>query len=445
MAQQLSGRPSLETPETPRTTLAAQWRRSRASLLMGLWVVFTVFSVGFCCASLVARYSLLLHPAPDLLAEMTRLGISTGFHAIWNITLEAIVAISYFGMATLIAWRKPRDPAALMVAIALVGFGAGLPGTIYSILSDEFIWNQPYGFLQMSGWLLLLIFAFIFPNGRFKPRWTLPMVIPWTVWVVSFFLFAGAIAQARPWVVALTFVIWALWFVLGALAQYYRYVWVSSWTERQQTKWVVFGFLGMLAGIFVVVLYHVASLSGLLSGSTAIVLRFAAVILLCATSLLVPLTVGIAMLRHRLFNVDTLINRTLVYGSVTVLLALTYFVTVVLLEVLFSAISPRSAQGSEVAITLSTLFIATLFQPLRGKLQQGINQRFYRGAYDAARTIESFAAKLPSLVDLEQLHDGVLSAVEETMRPRSASLWLLAPSSQPAHRRDGEPERPTAQ
>jgi len=278
------------------TTLMGHRHRSRARLLMGVWIVFTLLSIGFCVASLVARYNLLLHPPADLRAELSALGISPGFHASWNIALEALVVLSYFGMAALIAWRKPRDPAALLVALALVGFGAGLPGTIYAILNAEPIWIQPYGFLQTLGWLLLLIFAFIFPNGRFVPRWTVWLLIPWTVWVVGFFRFAGAIVAAHPWAIALTFVIWAAWFVVGAAAQYYRYTWVSTWLERQQTKWVVFGFLGMLLGIFLTVLYHVAALTGIVSGSVTIVLRIAAVILLSATTLLVPLTVGIALL-----------------------------------------------------------------------------------------------------------------------------------------------------
>jgi hypothetical protein len=406
-------------------TLAAQWPRSSATLLLGVWIVLTLLCIGFCVASLAARYKLLLHPPADLRAELTTLGISPGFHAVWNIALQALVAVSYFGMAALIAWRKPHDPAALLVALALVGFGAGLPGTIYAILNAEPIWIQPYGFLQTLGWLLLLIFAFVFPNGRFVPRWTLWLIPLWTAWVVGFFLFAGAIAEANTWAIALTFIVWALWFVVGAAAQYYRYTWVSTWVERQQTKWVVFGFLGMLLGIFLAVLYHVAALTGLVSGSTAIVLRFVTVILLCATALLVPLSVGIALLRHRLFDVDVLINRTLVYGSLTVLLALVYIATVVLLGVLFSSISHESTQGSEVAITLSTLFIATLFQPLRGRVQRGINQRFYRSSYDAAQTIEAFAAKLTNLVEIEHLTDGVLSVVEETMRPTFATIWLL--------------------
>jgi hypothetical protein len=399
--------------------------RSRARLLLVVWLVSTPLSLGLCVASLVERYRLLLHPTDGLRADLASLGISPGFHAIWNMALQSLVAPSYVAMAALIVWRKPRDPAALLIALALVAFGVGLPGTIYAILAAEPIWIQSYGVLQMAGWLLLLIFAFVFPNGRFVPRWTLPLVIPWALWVVGFFLFAGTLARLGAWVVALAFGVWAIWFLIGAGAQYYRYLWVSSWTQRQQTKWVVFGFLGMLVGVFVAVLYHVAALTGLLASDTAIVLRFAAVILLSATALLVSLTVGIALLRHRLFNVDTLINRTLVYGSLTVLLAFTYFVAVVALEALFGAVSQQSTQGSEVAITLSTLIIAALFQPVRGRVQRGINQRFYRSSYDAARTIETFATRLPNLVDLEQLHDGVLSAVEETMRPAFASLWLL--------------------
>jgi hypothetical protein len=416
---------------------------SQATLRMGSWIVFALLCAGMCGVSLVERYNLLLHPAADLRAEMANLGITPGFHANWNIALEALVAFSYFGMAALIAWRKSQDTAALVIALALVASGAGMPGTIYSILNAQPIWMLPYGFLQMIGWLMLLIFAFVFPNGRFVPRWTLPLVVPWAAWVVGFFLFAGEITQNHVWAIGLTFVIWALWFMVGAGAQYYRYIRVSSWVERQQTKWVVFGFLGMLVGVFVTVLYHVASLTGIVSGETSILLRFGAVILLSVTALLVPLTVGIALLRYRLFDVDALINRTLVYGLLSVLLALTYFVTVVLLGVLFSSISHESTRGSQVAITLSTLFIATLFQPLRGKIQHSINQRFYRSRYNAARTIESFAAKLPGLVEIEHLTDGVLSIVEETMRPTFATLWLL--DAQPHQDNVTQPDSPATQ
>jgi hypothetical protein len=215
-----------------------------ARMLLGGWIAFTLVCAGVCVASLVARYQLLLHPAADLRAELASLGISPGVHTAWNIALEALVAFSYLSTAALIVWRKSRDSAALMIALALVAFGAGMPGTVYAILNDQPIWTEPFGFLQTVGWLMLLVFAFIFPNGQFAPRSTLPLAIPWTLWVVGFFLFAGAIVGDRPWAIGLAFGIWALWFVVGAAAQYYRYLWVSSWGERQQTKWVVFGFFG---------------------------------------------------------------------------------------------------------------------------------------------------------------------------------------------------------
>ncbi|MGE5333291.1 MAG: hypothetical protein ACM3N4_01195, partial [Nitrososphaerota archaeon] len=152
-----------------------------------------------------------------------------------------------------------------------------------------------------------------------------------------------------------------------------------------------------------------------------------------------PLAVGIALLRHRLFDVDVLINRTLVYGSLTVVLAMIYFITVVVLGVVLSGITRAPTQGSQVAITASTLLIAGLFQPLRSKVQRGINRRFYRSSYDAALTLEAFAAKLSSLVNIEQLSDGVLGVVEETMRPTFATLWLLDPSRAP----DASPAAPS--
>ena len=131
----------------------SHWRRSRAGLLMGVWIVFTLFCVGFCGASLVARYHLLLHPAADLRAELASLGISPAFHAAYNIALESLVVASYVGMAALIAWRKPQTPPRSRWRWRSSRLAQGLPGTIYAILNDQPIWEQPYGFLQILGWM----------------------------------------------------------------------------------------------------------------------------------------------------------------------------------------------------------------------------------------------------------------------------------------------------
>jgi hypothetical protein len=138
--------------------------------------------------------------------------------------------------------------------------------------------------------------------------------------------------------------------------------------------------------------------------------------------LLIPLSIGAAILRSRLWAIDFIINRALVYSLLTVTLALIYVVSVVSLQLLF-----RSVIGQEqpaTVIVISTLAIAALFTPLRRQVQIGIDRRFYRRKYDAAQTLAAFSATLRDEVDLEQLKADLLTVVEETMQPMHISLWL---------------------
>lgn len=130
---------------------------------------------------------------------------------------------------------------------------------------------------------------------------------------------------------------------------------------------------------------------------------------------------GIAIFRHHLYNIDLLINRTLVYGSLTAVLALVYVVGVVALQYLFRALTGGESQ---LAVVASTLVIAALFSPLRRRIQEFIDRRFYRRKYDAAKTLETFSAKLREETNLDALADDVLAVVQETMQPTHASLWL---------------------
>jgi hypothetical protein len=143
----------------------------------------------------------------------------------------------------------------------------------------------------------------------------------------------------------------------------------------------------------------------------------------------IPLAIAFAILRYRLFDIDVIINRALVYGTLTTLLALVYATSVIALQTLAGVLGGPTTQWPP-GIVASTLLIATLFQPLRRSVQSGIDRRFYRHKYDAARTLATFGATMRMQTELEQLSERLVSVVDETMRPAYASLWL-APSRLP--------------
>jgi len=204
------------------------------------------------------------------------------------------------------------------------------------------------------------------------------------------------------------------------VAQLYRYARVSNRTQRQQTKWVVFGVAVAIAGVLTTI-FTVGAAVDLPPAEVGP--KMLSMLLMDAFMLFIPISIGIAVLRARLFDIDVVINRTLVYASLTAMLALVYLGGVATTEAIFRALTGQQQQ-SQVAIVITTLVIAALFNPLRRRNQSFIDRRFYRRKYDARKTLEAFSARLRDETDLEALNDELVGVVKETMQPASVSLWL---------------------
>jgi glucan phosphoethanolaminetransferase (alkaline phosphatase superfamily) len=212
-----------------------------------------------------------------------------------------------------------------------------------------------------------------------------------------------------------------VWFTAGFTAQLYRYRQVSTPMEQQQTKWVVSGFAAMLvilalAGVLLQVVPWLKQPGAGVLFYTLLVVPVAA----CGLTLL-PLSFGFAILHSRLWDIDILINRTLVYSTLTVLLASIYALSVVLLQTVLRTLTN---QTSPLTVVVSTLAVAVLFQPLRRRIQAIIDRRFYRRKYDAQKTVQGFSARLREETDFAHLSNDLIAVIQETLQPAHVSLWL---------------------
>jgi hypothetical protein len=357
------------------------------------------------------------HLTTQSLNQLHTMGLGPAAFATFFTGFNTAIALVCFAVGVIIFWRRFQSLQGLLGAIALCTF---LPIDIIGIptylAAAHPTWQTPFSVATTIGFISFFGFFYIFPTGRF-PRWA--------VWVAVASFASGAAHALLPRVIPdiSNNAIWIL-LVFGSVIglQIYRYFRVSSPEQRQQTKWVVFGLVAAIAGwVLTVSLAALTGHAGRLQTLQAVV---AGTTVLYLFILLIPLSIGLAILRYRLWDIDVLVNRTLVYASLTILLALIYVGGVIALQALFRTVT---GQGSSVAVAISTLAIAALFQPLRRQIQGFIDRRFYRRKYDAARTLAGFQTRLRNEVDLDELVHDLVGVVQETMQPAHVSIWLRHP------------------
>jgi hypothetical protein len=358
-------------------------------------------------------------PTPEGVRALRDVGLSVRSYALLNVVVDKVFQLVWFAVGAIIFLRRSDDWMALLVSLFLVAFGTVTvdPTDADALVSFQPAWWLPVRGVEIVGALCVVLFFLLFPSGRFAPRWTRWLAVAFIAYLLTDILIPLGLYSSSPALEAVSQWMFIGFTVSVVWSQIYRYRRASSPSHRRQTKWVVFGTTLGVAGTSVFKLpldFH------LVGGDTPFVLLLLK-IGFALSFLLVPLSISIAVVRSHLFDIDVVINRTLVYGSLTAMLIGLYFGGIVVLQRLFVVVM---GEKSTLAVVASTLVIAALFNPSRRRIQSFIDRGFYRKKYDARKTLESFSAKLRDETDLDALSDNLVGVVRETMQPEHITLWL---------------------
>jgi hypothetical protein len=400
----------------------------------------------------LAMLSVVMFVAAGVFSVLTPSPGNPSIVAITSETVGFVLFLAFPILGALVASRRPRNPVGWILLVdgllwmvisvtdAYYLYGVARPGSVpYPVavgtISNQWLWMPTVGLLGI--YLLLL-----FPDGTFlSRRWRL------LAWVAGAAIFAFSVAEGLapgplenqggvqnpfgleglPWlpVAGIVSALLLPFCILASAASLVLRYRRSGGDVRQQIKWVAF--VASLVGLLYLCAMVVSQLV-LLSWSGAnppsspwwLDLLFSVAVLGFAG---VPVAIGFAVLRYRLYDIDIIINRTLVYGSLTATLVALYFGSVVTMQTIFRALTGQDQQP-QLAVVISTLAIAALFSPSRRRIQSFIDRRFYRSKYDARKTLEAFSARLRDETDLETLNRNLAEVVEETLQPAHVSLWL---------------------
>lgn len=359
------------------------------------------------------------------------LSVANGGDVVYQL-LSLLAIAPYVAVGFLIAWRRPEIPIGWLVLVLPLAFGGSIMFGQYALLAD--LAGAPFGplaqwlafWLWVPGWLALGMVFLLFPDGRLpSSRWR--PVARAVVTATGLALLAAAFSndprgtptgQPNPLALDVPFSLYDVGivflnvvFIVPAASLFVRYRRADG-RVRRQLKWLAYG-------SSVLVLFAFAYL-GLLRSSAAENARDAADVLFLVAIAAPAVAIGIAILRDRVFDIDVLINRTLVYGVTITTIGAVFIAAALILQAVLRPITG----GSDLAIAGSTLATVAAFQPLRRRIQAAVDQRFYRSRYDAGRTLDAFTARLRSEVDIDSVRGDLLHVVGDTVRPTHASVWL---------------------
>jgi len=368
--------------------------RTLGALMLFLVLVFYI-------VTLPAQYMQLI-TSETLHADFTKNGFFFDFLLVSNLALSVLFVASYTGIAGIIFWRKSNEWIAMLSAFTFLLIVLDVLTPPPEVLNSNAWLNWLFALIGCLRWTSFLAFLLLFPNGKFVPRWTRFVLLGWIALQIPWNFFPASPLSPQAWPAPLTLLVELGAWVTGFCVQVYRYRRISNQVQRQQTKWVVFGVAawvliaigGSLPGAFFPSLQQSQVFNNLVVEPVEII-----------AYILIPLSIGIAILRYRLWDIDVIINRTLVYVTLTACVIGIYALVVGSLGALLQA------RGSFLISLLATGLIAVLFQPLRTRLQKGVNRLLY-GQRDEPHVVLS---QLNQRLEATLAPDAVLPAIVETV------------------------------
>lgn len=347
------------------------------------------------------------------------LGLPPEFIPKFILIADAVLFGIHFFVAALIFFRRSKDRLVLLACVMLVCMATVIARPGDAVRSIDQVWLQiAYMTVYIVGLLGVCFFLHLFPYPAYVPPWSGLLAVGFNASMVVWYLIIAFGWPIRP----LPALLVAGWVISGIGLQIWRYLRISDVMRRQQTKWVVYGLTCAATG-FLAFNYLVPVLAPavLRPGDARVLYVLLGVAIEYAMLNALPISLGLSTLRFRLWDVDRIAFRAIIYSALTAGLAVLYFGTVLLLQQLFREITRTQ---SVAGVVVSTIAFGLLFNPIRQRAQALIEQRTYRRKYNAAQTLARFSNVAQHEVDIDKLSTALLSSVDEAMQPEHVSMWV---------------------
>jgi hypothetical protein len=414
--------------------IANRWRKLAGRLARFSWIVLIALTVILTIRSIPDRIGMVQQTLDE--RSLNELGISSGFYVSILVGLNIFVTVIHLLISTSLFIRRRNDAMALFVSFALLSNGALIPLNLTDFFtgSSGLAWYLGFGMIKFVALTTSFGLLFLFPTATFLPRGSIWIGGIWMLLAFFSAFLPGSGLNLANWNIRLQILVLLIVGGFGIGSQLYRFLRRASSLERQQIKWASAGILAAFAGpfvyfstVFLIPPGETASVPNILyqrvgasyfAFSLAVDLGIQVVVSLIL--LVLPFSFAIAILRYRLWDIDIIIRRTMIYSGLTGGLAIIYLTSVLVLQQVFRGFTDRS----QLAIVLSTLISVMVARPLWRRIQDGIDRNFYRSRYDAEITLSEFSIALRREVEIERLSQFLIAAVQRTVQPENTALWL---------------------